>query len=283
VIEADIKDFWQSNPCGAKLVGDLTAEERREYEDFFARYDEYRYRKEPHILTNLDKIDISGKRVLEIGLGQGADAEALVRRGAIYSGIDLTEESVKRVKMRFELKDLEFEKIEQASALEIPFADNSFDVVFSHGVLHHIPEVKTASREIARILRPGGELVSMLYAKRSLNYLVSIAIIRRLGLAAFFVTGRKGSGIVGEHIENARRMGLAEYLSMRNFIHVNTDGPRNPYSKVYDLKTVREDFAEFEIVRSYQCFMHAPPLKVGWLPLEKLLGWHLWVHLKPKK
>lgn len=281
-MEADIKDFWQKNPCGAKLVGDLTAEERREYEDFFARYDEYRYRKEPHILTNLDKIDLTGKRVLEIGLGQGADAEALVKRGAIYSGIDLTEESVKRVKMRFELKDLEYEKIEQASALEIPFADNSFDVVFSHGVLHHIPEVKTASREIARVLKPDGELVSMFYAKRSLNYLVSIALIRRLGLAAFFVTGRKGSGIVAEHLENARRMGLAKYLSMRNFIHVNTDGPRNPYSKVYDLKTVREDFAEFEIVRSYQCFMHAPPLTVGWLPLEKLLGWHLWVHLKPK-
>ena len=281
-MEADIKDFWQKNPCGAKLVGDLTAKERREYEDFFARYDEYRYRKEPHILSNLDKIDLTGKRVLEIGLGQGADAEALVKRGAIYSGIDLTEESVKRVKMRFELKDLEYEKIERASALEIPFADNSFDIVFSHGVLHHIPEVKTASREIARVLKPDGELVSMFYAKRSLNYLVSIAVIRRLGLAAFFVTGRKGSGIVAEHLENARRMGLAKYLSMRNFIHVNTDGPRNPYSKVYDLKTVREDFAEFEIVRSYQCFMHAPPLTVGWLPLEKLLGWHLWVHLKPK-
>lgn len=281
-MEADIKDFWQKNPCGAKLVGDLTAEERREYEDFFARYDEYRYRKEPHILTNLDKIDLTGKRVLEIGLGQGADAEALVKRGAIYSGIDLTEESVKRVKMRFELKDLEYEKIVLASALEIPFADNSFDIVFSHGVLHHIPEVKTASREIARVLKPDGELVSMFYAKRSLNYLVSIAVIRRLGLAAFFVTGRKGSGIVAEHLENARRMGLAKYLSMRNFIHVNTDGPRNPYSKVYDLGAVREDFPEFDVTRSYKCFMHAPPLMVGWLPLEKLLGWHLWVHLKPK-
>src|SRR5207247_1794955 len=100
-----------------------------EYEDFFRRYDEYRCVKEPHILKNLDHIDWKGKRVLEIGLGQGADAEQLVRRGGVYSGVDLTDESVKRVRMRFELRGLPFERIEKASALELPFDDNSFDIV----------------------------------------------------------------------------------------------------------------------------------------------------------
>lgn len=282
-MESEIQDFWQNNPCGAWLVGDMSAEERREYLSFFARYDEYRYAKEPHILANLDRIDLRGKRVLEIGLGQGADSEALVKRGAVYSGIDLTEESVKRVRMRFELKDVEYDKIEQASALAIPFPDDSFDIVFSHGVLHHIPDIKTASREIARVLKPGGELISMFYAKRSLNYLLSITLVRRLGLAALYFAGAKGRGITAEHLQNARRTGLRPYLSMKNFIHVNTDGPGNPYSKVYDLKSVSEDFAEFDVVKSYQCFMHAPPLKIGWLPLEKFLGWHLWVHMRPKK
>src|SRR4051812_23461619 len=147
-MESEIKEFWQTHPCGAELVGDLTTETRSEFEDFFDRYDKFRYAKEPHILTNLDRIDFAGKHVLEIGLGQGADAEQIVRRGGIYRGIDLTDESVKRVMMRFELHDLPFERIEQASALELPFGDNSFDIVYSHGVLHHIPEVKRAQAEI---------------------------------------------------------------------------------------------------------------------------------------
>lgn len=281
--ENEIRDFWQQNPCGAALVGDLTEERRREYEEFFERYDRFRYAKEPHILRNLAAIDFRGKRVLEIGLGQGADAETLIKSGAIYSGVDLTEESVKRVKMRFGLKSLAFESVERASVLSLPFADDSFDIVFSHGVLHHVPEVRKASAEIARVLRPGGELVAMLYARRSLNYLFSIFALRRAALLFLYLTGSKRDGIAGEHLENAKAAGILNYLPMRNFIHANTDGPRNPYSKVYDLAEVRRDFPDFEIVQSYKSFMHAPPLKVGWLPLERLLGWHWWVHLKPKK
>ena len=281
-MESEIQDFWQKNPCGAWLVGDLTAEARREYEEFFERYDAYRYTKEPHILTNLDRIDFRGKSVLEIGLGQGADAEAIVARGGVYSGVDLTDESVKRVRMRFELKGLNYNDIKQGSALDLSFDTGSFDVVFSHGVLHHIPEIKRASAEIARVLKPGGELISMLYARRSLNYLVSIAFLRRGGLLGLYLSGSKKDGILGEHLANARRMGIGKYLSMENFIHTNTDGPRNPYSKVYDLQSVREDFPEFEMTKSYQCFMHAPPLKVAWLPLAGSLGWHLWVHLRKR-
>lgn len=281
-MEPEIKDFWQTNPCGAELVGDLPDESRSEYERFFDRYDEYRYAKEPHILTNLDKIDFSGKRVLEIGLGQGADAEQIARRGGVFSGVDLTDEAVKRTRMRFSLRGLAFDRIEQASALELPFAGNSFDIVFSHGVLHHIPEIKTAEKEIARVLKPDGELVVMLYSKWSLNYLLSISILRRLGLVALHILGTKPSGIYGAHLANARKAGIRKYLSMKNFIHVSTDGPFNPYSKVYATADVRADFPDFEIAESKKHFMHAPPLNVKWLPLARLLGWHLWVKMRPR-
>ena len=213
-MESEIKNFWQEHPCGAELVGDLGDESRGEYEQFFARYDEFRYAKEPHILKNLDRIDFDGKRVLEIGLGQGADAEQIVRRGGIYSGVDLTQESVKRVKMRFVLKGLSFETIDHGTALELPFADASFDIVFSHGVLHHIPEIGRAQAEIARVLKPGGKLVAMLYAKWSLNYLLSIFVLRRLGLLAIYGLGVNARGIYGDLIENARTVGIGKYLGM---------------------------------------------------------------------
>jgi SAM-dependent methyltransferase len=281
-MEHEIKDFWQTHPCGAQLVGDLSEESRAEYEDFFRRYDEFRYAKEEHILKNLDAIDFAGNRVLEIGLGQGADGEQIARRGAVYSGVDLTEEAVKRTSMRFDLRGLTFERIEQASALELPFDDNSFDIVFSHGVLHHIPEIGAAQKEIARVLKPNGKLIAMLYAKWSLNYLVSIFVARRIGLIVMFALNIKPGGIYCDHLENARKIGLFKYLAMKNFIHVSTDGPFNPYSKVYGRREIAADFTDFEIVEIHKEFMHAPPLPVSWLPLANELGWHLWTTMKKK-
>jgi SAM-dependent methyltransferase len=282
-MESEIKDFWNTHPCGAQFVGDLSDESRAEYEEFFLRYDKFRYAKEAHILNNLDRIDFAGKRVLEIGLGQGADGEQIARRGAIYSGVDLTEEAVKRTSMRFRLRELAFERIEQASALELPFEDASFDIVFSHGVLHHIPEIGAAQKEIARVLKLNGKLIAMLYAKWSLNYLLSISIARRIGLIGMYLTGITPGGIYGDHVANARKMGLLEYLRMNNFIHVSTDGPHNPYSKVYGRREIEQDFADFEITETHKEFMHAPPLPVGWLPLSSVIGWHLWVTMKKSK
>ena len=281
-MEIEIKDFWQTHPCGAELVGDLSGDERQTYADFFDRYDAFRYSTESHILKNLDRIGFYQKRVLEIGLGQGADSEQIARRGGKFSGVDLTDEAVKRTRMRFALKDLPYDRIEQASALELPFPDDSFDIVFSHGVLHHIPEIRLAQGEIARVLRPDGRLIVMLYAKWSVNYLLSICVLRRLGLIALYMSGTKPGGIYGDHVENPRKMSLGKYLAMDNFINVSTDGPFNPYSKVYGMEDVRDDFPDFEIVKADKHFMHAPPLPVGWLPLSGLLGWHLWVEMRPK-
>lgn len=278
--EQSIKSFWNSHPCGESFVGGAERY-RQDYEAFFRAYDQFRYRKEAHILDCLDGIDFEGKRTLEIGLGQGADAEQLVKRGAIWSGLDLTPESVERVRTRFSIRHLPYEELKQGSVLDIPYPDGYFDVVFSHGVLHHVPEVTKAQREIRRVLKPQGELITMLYARNSLNYLLSIAVVRRLGLLALYLSGANPGGQYGQHLVNARRIGLGKYLRLNQFIHTNTDGPLNPYAKVYDLDLVRNDFPDFKVKRSYKRFMHAPPLPVSALPLEAWLGWHLWVHLQP--
>ena len=155
--------------------------------------------------------------------------------------------------------------------------------MFSHGVLHHVPDIRRAQAEIHRVLRPGAQLVVMLYARRSLNYLVAIAAVRRAALlAAYPFRSRVRSGMLSAHLQNAERQELGQYLQMSQFIHANTDGPENPYAKVYGLRTVREDFADFEVVDSWKAFMHAPPLPVNGLPGSSLLGWHLWVRMRPR-
>jgi SAM-dependent methyltransferase len=243
---------------------------------------------ESHIPACLDALGVSGLRVLEIGLGQGADSESLIRRGARWSGVDLTGESVERVRTRLTLRDLPFDDLKQGSVLDLPFEDNSFDMVFSHGVLHHVPEIGRAQEEIHRVLRPGGELVIMMYARWSLNYLVAIGLIRRAAQLGVYPLAKAGllkadpdGGLLAAHLDNANKIGLGRYLRLKEFIHYNTDGPGNPYSSVWDRKRIERDFPSFRVTRTYKRFMHAPPLPVHGLPGGNAMGWHLWAHLKP--
>ena len=97
----------------------------------------------------------------------------LIRNGACWSGGYLTAESIDRVRTRLALRGLPYDELRQGSVLGLPFTDDTFDIVLSHGVLHHVPDINHA-RARPRLLRSGGELVIMLYARWSLNYLVTI-------------------------------------------------------------------------------------------------------------
>ena len=89
-------------------------------------------------------------------------------------------------------------------------------------------------------------------------------------------------GIYAEHKPLAREKGLLNYLKLSNFIHRSTDGPHNPYLKLYDRKRIIEDFQDFDVIRTFKLWIHAPPLPVHVLPGGSLLGWHLWAELRPK-
>jgi SAM-dependent methyltransferase len=282
--EASIQEFWQAHPCGDELVGGLAGAHGGDLERFFAAYDAWRYRQEGHIPACLDSVEWAGRQVLEIGLGQGAESEQIIRRGGHWSGLDLTDEAVRRVRARLELRDLPHGEIKQGSVLSIPWPDQEFDIVFSHGVLHHVPEITTAAAEIRRVLRPDGLLVMMLYARRSLNYQLSIRLVRRALLAAAYPLRRvpavRRTPTMRGHLDNAEAVGLREYLRLDNFTHRNTDGPLNPFARVYSLPEVRRDFPGFQLVRSWQDYMHAPPLPVHGMPGAGRLGWHLWLVLQ---
>jgi predicted TPR repeat methyltransferase len=95
--EQAIKDFWQGHPCGDAQVGELRDRLHGDYDKFFADYDQFRYRNERHLPACIEALDVAGKKVLEIGLGEGAEFERLISHGAHWSGVDLTSEAVERV------------------------------------------------------------------------------------------------------------------------------------------------------------------------------------------
>ena len=171
-----VREFWQEHPCGTKFA-DAQPGSRR----FYELVEEHRYKKEWHIPTAAGFAHSKNLRVLEVGCGLGTDGAQFAEAGADYTGIDLTQAAVDLAKRRFELFDLPGTfRVADAEGLDFP--DNTFDLVYSHGVLHHTPDTAGAVREIHRVLRPGGRAVVMLYHRDSYNYRVNISMLRRTGV-----------------------------------------------------------------------------------------------------
>ncbi|MDP8909866.1 MAG: class I SAM-dependent methyltransferase [Chloroflexota bacterium] len=156
-----VKEFWQALPCGAKHASSAEGTPA-----FFAEVERRRYELEPFIARHARFAETRGQRVLEIGVGLGTDFVQFVRAGADATGVDLTDHGVGLVRHRLSLEGLQANVL-VADAEQLPFDDDSFDVVFSWGVLHHTPDPDRAMREALRVLRGGGRLCVMVYARRS--------------------------------------------------------------------------------------------------------------------
>jgi ubiquinone/menaquinone biosynthesis C-methylase UbiE len=115
------------------------------------------------------------RKVLEIGFGPGYDALTFLENGADYQGIDITPENVERTRKHLAFYGYE-PKVQQGDAENLPFADDTFDVAFSNGVLHHVPDMEKAFSEAFRVVRPGGKAIFILYIKNSLFYRVNLDI-----------------------------------------------------------------------------------------------------------
>jgi SAM-dependent methyltransferase len=282
-----VQAFWDEHPCGVKFA---PGEIGTQY--FFEEIEKHRYLTEGHILKMLPLDQVQGKRVLEIGCGLGTDGGQLARHGANYIGMDLTPTAVQLTRRRLQLFKLPGMVLE-ADAENLPFKEGSFDIVYSHGVLHHTPDTQRAFDEVHRVLCVGGQAVIMLYHRDSWNYWGNIMFLRRLGTAllAFDWGPSVVHRLTGESIDRLRqhqeyfcKQGIG-YLRRDVFLSHNTDGPGNPLSKVYTRSQVRQMFCRFSTVKTKITFMNR-----RWLPgigkwmsksteewLASHWGWHLWV------
>lgn len=285
-----VRAFWQANPCGTKFA-DAPPGSRR----FYELVEQHRYTKEWHIPLAADFASTKGLKVLEIGCGLGTDGVQFARAGADYTGVDLTDAAVELAQKNFELLGLHG-TFRAADAENLDFANESFDLVYSHGVLHHTPETSRAISEIHRVLRPGGRAVVMLYYRDSYNFRVNISILRRAG--AHLLKWEPGIKMVhrltGEPLDSLRlHAGLLKkdkngYLRSEEFLSRNTDGAGNPLARVYSRSEGRKLFQDFSEVELRTYFLNK-----RWLPLignmlsrsmESRLaarwGWHLWIYAR---
>jgi SAM-dependent methyltransferase len=280
-----VRAFWQEHPCGTKF-----SDAEMGTREFFDRVEAHRYGKEWHIPIAADFSSTRGLKVLEIGCGLGTDGAQFAKAGADYTGIDLTKASIELAQKRFELDGLKGEfRVSDAEMLD--FADETFDLVYSHGVLHHTPETGAAVREVHRVLKPGGRAMVMLYHRGSYNYHVGIRVLRRAG--AGLLKSESGIKIVhsltGEPIDSLRehaQLAKSNGGSADEFLSQSTDGAGNPLARVYSRREARDLFRDFRKVelRAYFLNKRFIPLIGNLLPrsIESALaarwGWHLWIY-----
>lgn len=153
--------FWNRASCGEELY--LQGSEAAHY----AQQAAARYQLEPYIAPFAGFDQTRDREVLEIGVGLGADHQRFAEAGAKLTGIDLTETAIEHTSRRFRQLGLQ-SRLMVADAENLPFTDESFDVVYSWGVIHHSPDTAKAAREILRVLRPGGRFAVMIYHRHSL-------------------------------------------------------------------------------------------------------------------
>jgi 2-polyprenyl-3-methyl-5-hydroxy-6-metoxy-1,4-benzoquinol methylase len=135
--------------------------------EYFDDLRAYRYGYETPFLESFFRYsELRGRRVLEIGIGNGMDAVEMARAGAQYTGIDVTERHIELTRRHFELRGLPRPEVIHGKLLEHDFAE-PFDVAYSFGVLHHIPQEAEYLRRIHQVLRPGGRLLAGFYSRYS--------------------------------------------------------------------------------------------------------------------
>jgi ubiquinone/menaquinone biosynthesis C-methylase UbiE len=171
-----VQQFWDATPCG---TGDISIEP--ETLKYFEAISERRNKLEPFIADYAQFDRWAGKRVLELGCGAGSDLLRFAKAGARTTGIDLSPRSASLAKTRLRLYNCQGNVL-IADAEQLPFKADSFDLVYSWGVLHHTPDTQQAIKEVYRVTKPGREICIMLYHRHSL---VALQMYLMYGLFAF--------------------------------------------------------------------------------------------------
>lgn len=280
--------FWTEHQPGFRFTDEPVGTP-----EFFAAVERHRYSLEPAIPQKARFGDWDGRDVLEAGCGIATDGINFARHGANYTGVDFSDSAVSLAQRRFELEDVPG-RIVHSSITELPVADRSQDLVYSNGVIHHVPDTQRAIDEMFRVLRPGGKAIVMIYHRASLNYHVNIMLIRRALTLALLIPGfdslvarvtHEEPTVIAGHRTLLQEHGLHYLTDRQLFLNNNTDGPGNPLSKVTSRAEAQRLFASFRDVQTDTRYLNLRLYPGGQRlaetrlarRLERRYGWHLWI------
>jgi ubiquinone/menaquinone biosynthesis C-methylase UbiE len=188
-------------------------------------------------LINFDRL--ADQDVLEIGVGNGSHAGLLAKHAKSFTGIDLTDYAVRSTTERLRHFGLSG-TIERMDAERMAFPDNSFDFIWSWGVIHHSSDTREVLSEMRRVLRPGGQAVTMVYHRNLWNYY-----------------------IVGGLVQGVLRGGLMKNKSLHGNIQNHTDGAIARYYSKSDWRLLVSEFMNVDQIKIYGSKLELLPIPSG--------------------
>ena len=146
---------------------------------FFEDLDQYHFEKLHHLLRLVDFNGWPAKDVLEVGCGAGVDLARFAKGGARVTGVDLTASAIALAKENFKQQGLTGH-FEVADGESLPFQDDTFDLVYAHGVVQYTAHPRRLVEECRRVLRPGGQAVFQVYNR--VSWLNGLSKLMKVGL-----------------------------------------------------------------------------------------------------
>jgi SAM-dependent methyltransferase len=158
---ADVREYWNRHIHDLEITTHPVGSP-----GFFADLDQYHFEKLHHLLRLVDFSGYAGKRVLEVGCGAGTDLVRFARGGAVAAGVDLSSSAIALARRNFEQQGLTAD-LREADGEHLPFPDDSFDLVYAHGVLQYTANSRALAAECRRVLKPGGQAIFQVYNRIS--------------------------------------------------------------------------------------------------------------------
>ena len=165
----EVKRFWDDRPCNVKHSSKEVGTK-----EYFTEVEYKKFKAEPHILQFTEFSKWNDKKVLEIGCGLATVGINFAFNGADYTGVELSEESLALAKKRFEVFEQEGRFYSgNAEELSSFVPVETYDLIYSFGVIHHSPHPEKIISEIKKYMNENSVLKIMLYAKDSWkNYMI---------------------------------------------------------------------------------------------------------------
>lgn len=254
-----IQEFW-GDICKqwyTKFDENLTSEMLYDYLDDLKEM----FKCRMHLaVTEMEVNTLKGKSVLEIGSGGGAHSALFKRYGAHVTSVDITIERVVSTAKKLSLIKEGTGLSLQADAETLPFMDNSFDIVYSNGVLHHSENTEKCIEEVRRVLKPNGKAVIMLYSRYSALYWLNL-LPRTILYGLIF------------NVPEAERIGIITEGRPKH------QDSKNPITRIYSKKQILSLFKDFNVesIRKNSFSFSQLPVAARIRPLiMKGLGYKLW-------
>ena len=188
------RSWWEANPMRYDWSQSIDFEEysKEFFEEidnrFFSKVIEFMPAKKIPFDALIPFDELSCLDVLEIGVGNGSIAQLLASKSKSFSGIDLTDYAYNSTSKRMETFSIKA-NIQQMDAENMTFEDNSFDYIWSWGVIHHSSDTERILQEMYRVLRPGGCATVMIYYRNFWNFWVCAGFLRGILLGEILKFG----------------------------------------------------------------------------------------------